>query len=38
MSYYVGLDVSVKLTAICIIDDAGELWRNLGDDGVKQAA
>ncbi|MBG0792170.1 transposase [Methylocystis sp. H62] len=23
MSYYVGLDVSVKLTAICIIDDAG---------------
>lgn len=23
MSYYVGLDVSMKLTAICIIDDAG---------------
>jgi transposase len=25
MSYYVGLDVSVKLTAICIIDDAGKV-------------
>lgn len=25
MTYYVGLDVSVKLTAICIIDDAGKV-------------
>jgi transposase len=24
MSYYVGLEVSVKLKAICIIDDAGK--------------
>ncbi len=25
MSYYVGLDVSVKLTAVCIIDDTGKV-------------
>jgi len=28
MTHYVGLDVSQKLTAICIVDDAGRrLWR-----------
>ena len=27
MKYYVGLDVSVKLTAICIVDEAGTVVR-----------
>jgi transposase len=28
MARYIGLDVSQKLTAICIVDDAGRrLWR-----------
>ena len=28
MTHYVGLDVSQKLTAICIVDDTGRrLWR-----------
>ena len=27
MNYYVGLDVSVKLTAICIVDDEGKVVR-----------
>jgi transposase len=28
MTYYVGLDVSQKMTAICVVDDAGcRLWR-----------
>jgi transposase len=28
MTHYIGLDVSQKLTAICIVDDTGRrLWR-----------
>jgi len=33
MEYYVGLDVSLKQTSICVVDR--ELSRNLGDDGVR---
>ena len=28
MTYFVGLDVSQKITAICVVDDTGRrLWR-----------
>jgi hypothetical protein len=28
MTYFVGLDVSQKMTAICVVDNAGQrLWR-----------
>jgi len=31
MTHYVGLDVSQKVTAICVIDDTGRrLWRASG--------
>ncbi|MHC2585252.1 hypothetical protein ACVI1J_000108 [Bradyrhizobium diazoefficiens] len=47
---YVGLDVSLNSVAVCAVDETGkliregttladaELWRNLGDDGVRKAA
>jgi hypothetical protein len=30
MAYFAGLDVSVKETSVCIVDDAGRRWRRSG--------
>ena len=27
MDYFAGLDVSVKETSVCIVDDTGRIWR-----------
>ena len=27
MEYYVGLDVSLKLTSICVVDQAGSIYK-----------
>ena len=28
MDYFAGLDVSVKETSVCIVDDAGKMYRS----------
>jgi hypothetical protein len=39
MEHYVGLDVSLKLTAICIVDRKGKIERRAGDHrGICQVA
>ncbi len=29
MTYYAGLDVSLKEVSICVVDDDGEVWRRV---------
>ena len=39
MEHYVGLDVSLKLTAICIVDRKGKIERRAGNHrGICQVA
>ena len=34
MEHFAGLDVSVKETSVCIVDEAGRITRNAGAQGA----